>query len=708
MFTFKWSSRTPFKQSHAKQVVQRMQLNNLLIIGLVTLSMSSILSVMMYFDAKNIQVTRAQTLAQLLAQNIQPALIFGNETQIITQLAMLQKQPEIIAARVYRNDGSLLTAYRPRAGLPASQLTPAHWDSERPPQQFAAQDYLNTWLALWQRLYTVVPLRNLDANSESLGQLVLITDMGDARQEILFQISSIFFIGLCSFLVMAYRLQGLIRPMEAMLTRMRRVIPHDETIIMPNRPQQKIATISEIFNAMVIEIEGRDQALNLELAQRKAAETQLAITARVDAVTQLPNRHAFNQEIELAYRRFTASKHNFALMFIDLDNFKYVNDNFGHAAGDSLLKQVGERIRTLLRSEDFVARIGGDEFVVILHNFNELEHVSHVAGKIIKVLNEPFQIQQNEAYIGASIGITSCPQHCAVFAELVRQADSAMYLAKKNGKNNFQYFHDGLAADVEARVKMEGELRHALSRQEIGVHYQPIVALSSQQIVGFEALLRWTLADGTIIEPEQFIPLAEEIGLIAELGTFTLTQAIADTKLWQSQHADIYTAVNFSPRQFRDRRIGGNILAQLKTADLHPRHIEMEITESVLMTDTADSISLLNQLHAAGMHVAIDDFGTGYSSLSYLTQFPAHKLKIDKSFVAKLPHDAPALAIVTAIIGLAHSLKLVVVAEGIETQAQLQCLQGLGCQLGQGFLFSKAINAAAVTTMLKKELSLVA
>lgn len=524
MFIFNWKQRAAFKQSHAKQVVQRMQLNNLLIIGLVTLSMSGVLSVMMYFDAKNIQFTRAQTLAHLLAQNIQPALIFGNETQIITQLAMLQKQPEIIAARVYRNDASLVTAYHPRyTGLPASQLTPANWDSQIPPQQFSAQDYLNTTFSLWQRLYTVVPLRHLDANGELLGQLVLITDMSEPRQEIVFQIGSIFLIGLVSFLVMAYRLQGLIRPMEAMLTRMRRVIPHDETIIMPNRPQQKIATISEIFNAMVVEIEGRDQALNLELAQRKAAEMQLAITARVDAVTQLPNRHAFNQEIELAYRRFTNSKHNFALMFIDLDNFKYVNDNFGHAAGDSLLQQVGERIRTLLRSEDFVARIGGDEFVVILHNFTELEHVSHVADKIIKTLNEPFQIQPNEAYIGASIGITSCPQHCAVFAELVRQADSAMYLAKKNGKNNYQYFHDGLAADVEARVKMEGELRHALSRQEIEVHYQPIVALASQQIVGFEALLRWTLADGKVIEPEQFVPLAEEIGLIAEFGAYTLT-----------------------------------------------------------------------------------------------------------------------------------------------------------------------------------------
>ncbi|MGZ8256189.1 MAG: putative bifunctional diguanylate cyclase/phosphodiesterase [Gallionella sp.] len=710
MFSFKWNKSELATQSNAKRVVRRMQLNNLFIIGLVTLTMSSMLSVMMYWDAKKAQVTRTETFAQLWAQNLQPALVFADDAQVKKQLGLLQRQFDIIditQARVYRADNTLLAAYQ----------ASSHWDSKLAQgnaasavQQFVAADYLNTWLSLWERLHTVVPLRNLDANGELLGHLVLTSDMTEPRDEILFEMASIFFIGLCSFLVMAYRLQKIAEPLEVMLTSMRRVMPtsHEETIGMPIKARKEIGDITDVFNAMVVEIEQRDQALSLELSQRKAAEAQLEITAKYDVVTHLPNRHAFNSEIELAYKRFVAAHNNFALMFIDLDNFKYVNDNFGHNAGDLLLLSVGERIRHLLRAEDFVARIGGDEFVVIVHNFSELDQVSRIAGKIIEELRKPFALDANEAFIGASIGITTCPKHCVVFSELVRQADSAMYFAKKMGKNNYQYFHDGLAADVEARVKMEGELRHAVAEQQIRTHYQPIVSLHNQQIIGFEALLRWTLADGTEVEPEQFVPLAEEIGLIAEMGDFIVAEAIAQTKIWQQQHPDIFTSVNFSPRQFRDRRLASKLLAQLKAADLHPRHIEMEITESVLMKNTADSIALLNELDAAGMRIAIDDFGTGYSSLSYLTQFPAHKLKIDKSFVAKLPHDKQALAIVTAIIGLAHSLNLVVVAEGIETDAQLSCLQGLGCQLGQGFLFSKALSGASASASLVNEVSLVA
>jgi len=674
-----------------------MQFTNLIIIASVTLVTTTMLSVLMYVDAKKEQVARAETLAHLLVQNLQPALVFQDDTLIQEGLAVLAKQPEILNAQLYDAHGALLTAYR-------------HSDSHLSvAPKFAASDYRNDWLKLWSRLYTVVPLRNLAANGELLGQLVLTSDMKEPRTEILFEVGSIFFIGLCSFLIMAYRLQKLAEPMEAMLTSMRRVMPaHEETIGSPVRSRKDIGDITDVFNAMVVEIEQRDTALSLELAQRKAAEAKLEVTAKIDPVTKLPNRFAFNTEIEHAYQRFSAAQNNFALMFIDLDNFKYVNDNFGHAAGDLLLLSVGERLRQLMRGEDFVARIGGDEFVVILNRFREIEQVSRVAEKIIEELQKPFQLESNEAFIGASIGITTCPKHCVVFSELVRQADSAMYLAKKMGKNNFQYFHDGLAADVEARVKMESDLRHALARHEITACYQPIVTLHNQQIQGFEALLRWTLADGTVIDPEQFVPLAEEIGLIAEIGSFILNQAIAQTKIWQAQHPDIYTAVNFSPRQFRDRKLAGKLLETLSQAGLAASHIEMEITESVLMKNTADSIALLKELHSAGMRIAIDDFGTGYSSLSYLTQFPAHKLKIDKSFVAKLPHDTQALAIVAAIVGLAHALNLTVVAEGIETQAQLQCLQGLGCQLGQGFLFSKGMSADLASEMLAQRSALVA
>jgi EAL domain-containing protein (putative c-di-GMP-specific phosphodiesterase class I) len=324
-----------------------------------------------------------------------------------------------------------------------------------------------------------------------------------------------------------------------------------------------------------------------------------------------------------------------------------------------------------------------------------------VAETILGALQTPFSLEGHEAFVGASIGIAICPDNGKDSETLQRQADSAMYRAKNLGKNNFQFYIDELSRTQKNRISIEAQLHRALERNEIVVYYQPILEITSKKIVGFEALVRWIKQDGTIVRPDEFITLAEEIGLIVDIGRYVLNTAATQTLTWVDRFGLAFTAVNFSSRQFKHNDLAADIFNALKNSQLQPGNFEMEITESVLMDNTIDSKNFLGMLIKKGMGIAIDDFGTGYSSLSYLTSFPISKLKIDKSFVAKLPNDKNALAVVTAIIGLAKSLNLKVVAEGIETIEQLECLTKLECQYGQGYLFSKPVPVVEATKLLE-------
>jgi diguanylate cyclase (GGDEF)-like protein len=698
----------------ANKLVRRLQLSNLLMVASVTLLMAIVFSLALYTKVSNERHEHAATLARLLEQNIQAVMSQRDAKKLTQSLSLLNNQPGILGAKIYDEMGQLRLNFQVTDTMlggrlrDETQLSRATYSNSEPPAPtYVANDYAYSWLDAWTHLDTLVEVRDEQGGDVLLGHLVLTTDMRSARQDMLWQIASIFTISLVGFMLMAYRLKKITYPIESMLSSLRRVTPSQHSPQAIRRESAAPGSISGVFNAMVDEIEAHEKAMELELQHREHMATLLATAANFDPVTKLPNRHAFNSEIEQAYQRYTIANNNFALLFIDLDNFKYVNDNYGHAAGDALLLCVGERIRHLLRAEDFVARIGGDEFVVILNGFKELEQISLVAEKIITALRLPFQVEGKAAYIGASIGITTCPNHCINFADLLKQADSAMYLAKNSGKNNFQYFNVSLAVDLQLRVKLENELRVAVVNQEIEVHYQPIIDLVQQQLIGFEALLRWTLADGTLVAPDQFLPLAEELGLMPEIGERMVQQCITQTKIWHAQHANIYTAINFSSSQLTAKSFAGTLCAMMTEAGLQTRHIEIELSESVLMKNTTESHELLKQLNVQGFPIAIDDFGTVYSSLSHLAQFPAQKLKIDQRFIAQLPHHTQSVAIVSAIIGLANSLGLTVVAEGIENREQLHCLQALGCQLGQGFLFSSALSAIAATELLHRDFSLV-
>jgi diguanylate cyclase (GGDEF)-like protein len=382
---------------------------------------------------------------------------------------------------------------------------------------------------------------------------------------------------------------------------------------------------------------------------------------------------------------------------IDLDNFKLVNDTLGHPIGDRLLQDVAERIERVIRQRDTAARLGGDEFAVLVPEMKSPQELAVLAQRLIDVVNEPYIVEGHLVTVGTTIGIAVAPTDGEDADRLLRNADLALYRAKAAGKSTFRFFEPEMDAQAQARRQLEIDLRSALAAEELEVHYQPLVDLVSKDIVGFEALLRWPHATRGPIPPSEFIPLAEETGLITPLGNFVLTRACEDATEWPPH---IKLAVNLSPMQFRVGNVFTTVSQALRATGLAPERLDLEITESVLLDRTDQVIAHLHALRALGVRISMDDFGTGYSSLSYLRAFPFDKIKIDRSFVRDLPGNKHTLAIVRAILGLASGLDMKVVAEGIETQADLACLAAEGCKEGQGFFFSEARPQSEVIKLL--------
>jgi diguanylate cyclase len=424
----------------------------------------------------------------------------------------------------------------------------------------------------------------------------------------------------------------------------------------------------------------------------KHAEERVGYLAYYDTVTHLPNRHAFNERFEALLSEAKDKKQKLTLLFLDLDDFKVVNDTLGHHVGDILLKAVAEKLSSCIRQGDTVYRVGGDEFAMILPNVADREHAVIVADKFIRTLSQPLVIENHTLYVSASIGISLFPQDGADTTTLLRNADAAMYSAKERGKNNFQHFSEEMHAKTSLRLALEGDLRLALERNEFEVHYQPIIALASGNVVAVEALLRWHHPEKGMINPNAFIPLAETTGLIVPIGEWVLRQACAHAHIWHTQGHDVQVSVNLSGRQFREEPLIDRILGILLETGLDPKMLMLEITESVLMEHAEATVARLYQLKDMGIYLSIDDFGTGYSSMTYLKRFPVAKLKIDQSFIRDIPEDSEDVAITTATIQMAHGLKLRVVAEGIETPAQADFLRKQGCDMGQGFLFSRPVS----------------
>jgi diguanylate cyclase (GGDEF)-like protein len=389
-------------------------------------------------------------------------------------------------------------------------------------------------------------------------------------------------------------------------------------------------------------------------------------------------------------------------MFLDLDRFKDINDSLGHALGDRMLRMIGDRLMAVVGSEGLVARMGGDEFIVLIGSDPPMELIDALAQRIIAAIDEPLVIDGYEQFLTTSIGIAIFPDDGDDADALIKHADVAMYRAKERGRNTHEFFTPALAAGLRMRLSQEKSLRKALERDEFVLHYQPKFELDGERLVSLEALVRWEHPELGLIGPDQFIPSAEMSGLIVELGDWVLETACRQVRAWQAVAPELRLAVNLSARQFHQTALTGKIRDSLTRTGLQPGHLEIEITESVAMSDAAFSIQILEELGRAGVRLAVDDFGTGYSSLGYLRRFPLDSLKIDKSFVREIPVEADAATIVRTVIGMAHSLGLEVCAEGVETAEQLAFLRAEGCDRAQGYLFGRPMAAEDVEAFLAR------
>jgi diguanylate cyclase (GGDEF)-like protein len=433
-----------------------------------------------------------------------------------------------------------------------------------------------------------------------------------------------------------------------------------------------------------------------DITEWQRAQEQISHMARHDALTNLPNRTLFREELERAIKLAKLGD-QLAVLCLDLDHFKKINDSLGHPVGDALLNEVAARLRDCLGSGDTVARLGGDEFAIVQFCKGcDPTAVSALASHIVEVLAAPYEIGDHQLVIGVSVGISLSPDDGTDPDQLLRNADLALYRAKSDGRGTYRYFEAGMDARAQARRMMEIDLRLALQRGEFEVHYQPIRDIASDEIAVCEALVRWKHPERGMIGPNNFIPIAEETGLIVQLGDWVLRQACRDAARWTSA----CVAVNLSPVQFRNPTLVAGVKAALEQAGLPAHRLELEITESVLLQNSETTRETLLELRGLGIKISLDDFGTGYSSLSYLRSFPFDKIKIDRSFVSELATRKDSLAIIRAVAGLGRSLGMITTAEGVETDDQLDLLSREGCTQAQGYLISKPRPIAEIEHML--------
>jgi diguanylate cyclase (GGDEF)-like protein len=436
--------------------------------------------------------------------------------------------------------------------------------------------------------------------------------------------------------------------------------------------------------------------------EKNQADERIEYLASHDSLTDLPNRETFNGLLHEAIDEAHRHDRRFAVLFIDLDRFKVINDSLGHEAGDLLLLEVANRLRGALRATDVVARLGGDEFVVILDQCGEIDGVQRIATALLTALAEPMELAGHECHTTASIGIAMYPTNGSDVQTLTKNADMAMYLAKEDGKNGYRFFSKEVNTQSIERLSLESALRRALERNQFTLNYQPKVDMETGQITGVEALLRWTHPDLGSISPAQFIPLAEETGLIVPIGRWVVKEACAQAMAWQRLGLlPVSMAVNLSPRQFVDEHLLQDVDEALAASGMSPVLLQLEVTESMMMRNVGRALKVLDAIQSRGIRLAIDDFGTGYSSMSLMKHFPIDTIKIDRSFVRDLPQDAEDQAIAQAIISMGKALGMTVVAEGVENAEQEAFLRAHGCDEMQGFLISKPVPARQMAELLR-------
>lgn len=443
-----------------------------------------------------------------------------------------------------------------------------------------------------------------------------------------------------------------------------------------------------------------------DITERKNAEEKLAFDALHDALTGLPNRKKLVSRLGNALQKVKHTEdYNFAVLFVDLDRFKVINDSLGHQAGDDILLKISQKLQKLIRSKDMVARLGGDEFVVFLDEVKDRELANRIADRILSELQKPSQIEGRDIYVSASIGIAFSSPEYVTPDDLLRDADFAMYRAKVKGKGRYELFDAGLHSGAVSMLELEIDLRRAIEQKEFVLHYQPIYSLNSEKIVGFESLIRWNHKERGMIPPNEFIPVAEETGLILPIGQWVLRESCRQMWEWQEKYPSaksLVINVNLSARQLEKKTLIEEIAKILDETGLSPHCLKLEITESVIMGNAEQAIETVSRLRQMGVRLSIDDFGTGYSSLSYLHRFPIDTLKVDRSFISRIGNEDEHSEIIKTIITLAFNLGMDVVAEGVENAEQLSFLRDINCSYGQGYHYSRPVNSTSATEMIKE------
>ena len=475
--------------------------------------------------------------------------------------------------------------------------------------------------------------------------------------------------------------------------------------------------VSLLVVSIVITSVGKISKLQQEIKSRKEAEKQIRFLAYYDSLTNLPNRTFFKELLKQAIAYARRSELILAVLFVDLDDFKRINDTLGHDMGDRLLQAVSNRLVKSLRNSDYIARLeenespdaaarlGGDEFVLLLQNLAHIHDAGKAASRILETISRPFELDGHEVFITASIGISLYPADGEETSDLLKSADVAMYEAKTKGRNNYQYYSKSMNTKALEHLILSSKLHKALERGEFLLYYQPKQSILENKINSLEALLRWKPPDSDFVPPSEFIPLLEETGLIIPVGEWILRTACSQNRAWQEAgYEPIVVSVNISNRQFNQKNMIEVVTQALRDANLHPEYLELEITESMIMQDPEEAIAILQEFKNMGMQISMDDFGTGYSSLNYLRFVPLNALKIDRSFVMNLATSHSNAAIIEAIIALAHSLNLKVIAEGVETEQQLAFLKSRGCDEVQGYLLSRPLPVEEISRFLTKKI----
>ncbi|MBJ6723351.1 putative bifunctional diguanylate cyclase/phosphodiesterase [Geomesophilobacter sediminis] len=646
--------------------------------------------------------------ADMIVKNTASAVLFDYPQEAQDTIRPLTVKSSILAAYVVSRDGRIFARHLAK-GRDTTQLPLEQIPLGAPPATVLCkveQLKLNAARSSLTEGYSTLT-RPIKVDAEEIGTVIIhgSTDHFFSSLRSTLVTSILFMAGAfaTAFFLSAQMQKTISSPLLNLVGTMQEVAETRNYALRAEAPSQdEIGMLYHGFNHMLCEIEERNQILR----QRQAHLEQLA---HYDPLTRLPNRTLFYDRLTQALRHAERQKSELAVLFIDLDRFKDINDTRGHRTGDLLLLGVAQRLGRVVRECDTVARLGGDEFTLFVQNIGTADHVALVGAKILDLFALPFLMGDEEVYITASVGATLFPYDGQSVDELLMNADIAMYHAKDSGKNAFRLFNKKMTQNASDRVSLQTDLRLALDRGELFLHYQPKVDLDSGRVTAVEALLRWNHPKLGLVAPDRFIPLAEESGIITGVTDWVLRSATRQARHWQEvDHQPIRVAVNLSPVHFKRQDVERTVVSALEETGLDPHLLEIEITESSLMQNNEYTREALAQLRRAGITVSIDDFGTGYSSLSYLHRYPIDILKIDRTFVWNMTKSEEDRAIVAAIIAMAESLKLQVVAEGVETLEQLELLRQEGCHAVQGYLISRPVVAEEVEKFFTGKVELAA